>query len=210
MEPRTVVALAGVLVVVVAFAVHHFWAGRPRTVQVPAVVRGGAPVVARAAGASEGTAARATATVVVDVAGRVRRPGVARLPAGSRVVDALKAAGGAVPGTDTGALNLARLLVDGEQIRVGGPAPPDAPPDPAVGPAGPSAATGSVPGAGPVSLSTATLEQLDALPGVGPVLARHILDYRTQHGPFTSVTQLRRIPGVGDRRYKTLEPLVRP
>lgn len=136
-----------------------------------------------------------SARVVVDVAGKVRDPGVHKLPAGSRVADALKAAGGALPGTDTGALNLARVLGDGEQVIVGAPG-------------GAPAAPGAT--AGPVSLSTATAEQLDTLPGVGPVLAQHIIDYRAAHGGFASVDQLREVNGIGPRRFDDLKPLVRP
>jgi competence protein ComEA len=146
----------------------------------------------------------AKATLYVDVAGKVRRPGLRRLPSGSRVADALDAAGGALPGTDTSGLNLARVLVDGEQVLVGAPASAQAPPS---APDAPS--PGAAPGA-PISLSTATLEQLDTLPGVGPVLARHILDYRAQHGAFTSVDQLRDVTGIGDRRFADLSTLVRP
>ncbi len=209
MELRTLAALAGVLLLAAVFAVHHFWAGRPRTVAVPAAVRGavppaaGSPVPAPAASAPAAKPAGPSAVVVVDVAGKVRKPGVLRLPAGSRVTDALTAAGGPLPGTDTSALNLARLLADGEQVVVG------AAPAAAAAPAGAPAA-GSGPTAGPVSLSTATEEQLDTLPGVGSVLAHRIIEYRTQHGGFTSVSQLRQVTGVGERRFKDLQPLVRP
>jgi competence protein ComEA len=138
--------------------------------------------------------------LVVDIAGKVRNPGLRKLPAGSRVADALKAAGGAVPGADTSALNLARLLADGEQILVGAPAPPPTGAS-AAGPGGPAV---------PVSLSTATLDQLETLPGVGPVLAQHIVDYRTQHGGFASIDQLNDVTGIGDHRFTDLKPLVRP
>ncbi|MDX2704859.1 ComEA family DNA-binding protein [Streptomyces sp. PA03-6a] len=207
-EAKTAAALAVVLLVALAFAVHHFWTGRPRTVAVPPVAAAlpaaaGAPAGARASAAAgpraPGPAPGAKPVLVVDVAGKVRRPGLRRLPAGSRVADAVDAAGGALPGTDTSALNLARLLADGEQIVVGRPAP-----QPATGVQGTAAASG------PVSLSAATAEQLDALPGVGPVLARHIIDYRGRHGGFTSVEQLRDVNGIGDRRFSDLKPLVTP
>ncbi|WP_232247657.1 ComEA family DNA-binding protein [Kitasatospora azatica] len=133
--------------------------------------------------------------MVVDVAGRVAHPGLLTLPAGSRVADALRAAGGTQAGVDTDGLNLARVLVDGEQVLVGAPAPP----------AGGSAAPTP---RGPVSINHATLDQLDALPGIGPVLARHILDFRTQHGLFHSLEQLRQISGIGDRKYSELKPLL--
>jgi competence protein ComEA len=145
----------------------------------------------------------AAARVTVDIAGKVAHPGLRRLPKGSRVADALTAAGGPLPGTDTTTLNLARPLVDGEQILVGIRAAPAA----ASGPADPS---GASPPSGPVSLSSATPAQLDALPGVGPVLAQHIVDFRTRHGGFTSLAQLRQIPGIGPRKFATLQPLVQP
>ncbi|MFD8072134.1 ComEA family DNA-binding protein [Streptomyces sp. NPDC059718] len=207
-EAKTAAALAVVLLVALAFAVHHFRTGRPRTVAVPPVAAAlpaaaEAPAAARASAAAgprvPSPAPGAKPVLVVDVAGKVRRPGLRRLPEGSRVADAVDAAGGALPGTDTSALNLARLLADGEQIVVGRPAP-----QPAAGGEGTAAASG------PVSLSAATAEQLDALPGVGPVLARHIIDYRGRHGGFTSVEQLRDVNGIGDRRFSDLKPLVTP
>jgi len=194
LELRTVLALAVVLATACGLALHHYWAGRPRTVRVPP-----APVAA-AAPLREVTGRPKPAEVTVDVAGKVAEPGLRRLPKGSRVADALSAAGGALPGTDTTALNLARPLTDGEQILVGLPPPAAAPP----GDAGPSA-----PGTA-LSLNSATEPQLEALPGVGPVLARHILDFRTQHGSFTSLQQLRRIPGIGPRKFAALQPLVQP
>ncbi|MEU3788850.1 ComEA family DNA-binding protein [Streptomyces fructofermentans] len=229
LEPRSVVALTVVLLVATVFAVQHFWSGRTQPVRPPQVVRAaaqygerGGPGPEPAAGSSAvardsvGAAATAGAVVVVDVGGKVREPGVQRLPAGSRVADALRAAGGVRPGADTGGLNRARVLVDGEQVVVGAPqgasgAPPAAAgPGPAVVP-GPGGAGGAAPGpATPVSLNSATPEQLDTLPGVGPVLAQHIIDYRTRHGGFRSVEQLREVTGIGDRRFADLRNLVRP
>jgi competence protein ComEA len=142
----------------------------------------------------------------VDVAGRVREPGLRTLPPGARVQDALQAAGGPLPGTDLTALNLARPLGDGEEVVVG-----------AVGAAGAVGAPGGAPGGppqaapgSPLSLSSATLQQLDALPGVGPVLAQRIIDYREQHGGFQSVDQLRQVSGFGGRRLQDLKALLRP
>jgi competence protein ComEA len=144
--------------------------------------------------------------VAVHVAGRVRRPGLVRLPAGSRVQDAIRAAGGPTSGADLDAVNLARKLTDGEQIRVpapGDPVPP-LPPD-AAGP-GASGGPGGAPSA-PLDLNTATVEQLDTLPGVGEVTAGRIVAYRTAH-PFTTVDELLEVPGIGQRRYDQLKDLV--
>ncbi|MFD8646148.1 helix-hairpin-helix domain-containing protein [Streptomyces zaomyceticus] len=143
--------------------------------------------------------------MIVDVAGKVRRPGVLTLPAGSRVADALRAAGGAKPDADLTGLNRARVLFDGEQVLVGLPGPPVGGQGSEVG----NGAGGGGPGV-PLSLNTATAEQLDTLPGVGPVLARHIVDHRTEHGGFRSVGELREVNGIGERRFADLEPLVRP
>ncbi|WP_422125743.1 SLBB domain-containing protein, partial [Streptomyces graminilatus] len=127
LERRSVVALTVVLVAAGALAVQHFWAGRVQPVRAPEVVRAAAPFgVARtggvAAGPRSGTGT-AGPRIVVDVSGKVREPGVHRLPAGSRVADALRAAGGVRPGTKTDGLNRARFLVDGEQVVVGGAVP---------------------------------------------------------------------------------------
>jgi competence protein ComEA len=215
LERRSVVALTVLLVVAAGFAVQHFWAGRVQPVTAPEVVRAAAPFGgdeekqavdpgASAAGVPQAAAAgTAGAEIVVDVSGKVRDPGIHRLPAGSRVADALRAAGGVRPGTNIETLNRARFLVDGEQVIVGGPAAAV----PVPGSAG--AVAGAAPAA-PVSLNTATVDQLDTLPGVGPVLAQHIIDYRTQHGGFRSVDELREVNGIGDRRFADLRNLVQP
>ncbi|MFD9459641.1 helix-hairpin-helix domain-containing protein [Streptomyces sp. NPDC060027] len=222
LERRSVAALTVLLVVAAVFAVQHFWTGRTQPVRAPEVVRAAAPYGGKSGsrersgaesrswtGASRPAGAAGSA-IVVDVGGKVRTPGLQRLPAGSRVEDALRAAGGVRPGTDTDGLNRARLLVDGEQIVVGAPAPPAG--AGAGGPA-PAGAGGSPAGAAPsapISLNSATVDQLDSLPGVGPVLARHIIDYRTTHGGFRSVDELREVNGIGDRRFADLRPLVQP
>ena len=138
--------------------------------------------------------------LVIDVTGKVRRPGIVELPAGSRVVDALKAAGGARPRADTLGLNLARVLVDGEQIVVGIDVPAATPPgSPAAGPAE-GADTPMV------SINTATQEELEALPGVGPVTAAAIVEWRTQHGSFSSVDELLEVSGIGEATLAEIKP----
>ncbi|WP_442809762.1 helix-hairpin-helix domain-containing protein [Streptomyces sp. SR27] len=213
LEPRSLAAVVVVLVVAAGLAGGYFWTGRPEPVRAPELVRAvpvaDAPAPGSRAGTGTGTApprgpgaASGGARVIVDVGGKVRRPGVLTLPAGSRVADALRAAGGAKPGADLTGLNRARVLSDGEQVLVGLPGV-------AAGGPGPGGAGGGGPGV-PLSLNTATAEQLDTLPGVGPVLARHIVDHRTEHGGFRSVGELREVNGIGERRFADLEPLVRP
>jgi competence protein ComEA len=141
--------------------------------------------------------------VTVHVAGAVYRPGVYRLAPGARVDDALRRAGGPRPRADLTAVNLAAKLEDGRQVLVPerGAAPSTAPTT-AGAPAGPAAP------AQPVNLNTATLEQLDTLDGVGPGIAKRILDYRQQHGGFRRVEELGEVPGIGAKRLATLTPLV--
>ena len=229
LSPRHVVVLAAVLAIGLSWAAWQVFRARPETLpdtRPPTTVTSGAPVAQPggsspdAAQPSPGTQPPSTGAtqgspgvpgqtagvvVVVDVAGKVRRPGLVRAPAGSRVADVLTLAGGPLPGVDLTTLNLARQVTDGEQIIVGQPNPP--PPTTA-----PGATTSSAPTAPPntpVNLNTATLDQLDALPGVGPVLAQRILDYRTQNGPFTTIDQLQEVPGVGPKKFDSLKPHVR-
>lgn len=154
--------------------------------------------------ASPGSAA-STGQVTVDVEGKVRRPGIAVLPSGSRVIDAIKAAGGAPHRRDLTGLNLAAVLTDGQQIVVGGPSATV--PGGSTGSLPDSAAPSGAPGA-LVNLNTATLEELDTLPDVGPVTAQSILDWRQQNGGFTSVDELLEVDGIGPVTVQKLTPLV--
>jgi competence protein ComEA len=136
-------------------------------------------------------------SIVVDVAGAVERPGLYHLASGSRVADAVERAGGLTRTAERTAVNLAAPVSDGQQVLVPS--------------RGAAAASSAAPGAaGPISLSSATAEQLDTLPGVGPVTAQKIVEYRSQHGPFTSVEALDAIPGIGPARIADLKGLVVP
>ncbi|QEV01676.1 ComEA family DNA-binding protein [Streptomyces viridifaciens] len=216
LDRRAVAGLAILLLFAVGYAVQHFWLARPEAVAVPALAAASAvpePGPSAADSPSGGGAGPPEASsgpgagpaVVIDVGGRVHLPGLHTLPGGSRVADALRAAGGPLPETDTRGLNLARVLTDGEQILVGEQAQA---PVPVQVPGG----AGGLPGAGaprtPVSLNRATLEQLDALPGVGPTLAQRILAYRASHGSFRSIDQLRQVSGIGARTFAELRPLL--
>jgi competence protein ComEA len=184
-----------VLVLALAVGVAWFTASRDRPSSVEPLV----PAVTTAP-RSPAEPTTAGVPVVIDVAGLVATPGVYELPPGSRVIDALQAAGGAMPGVSTSGLNLARVLVDGEQIAVGIPPASDA--------SQPS--TGAAPGDGgtPLDLNTATEADLDALPGVGPVIAGRIVAWRDEHGPFTSVDELLEVSGIGTATLANIAPLV--
>lgn len=154
--------------------------------------------VAPVAPAASSPAHAARRSVVVDVAGAVARPGLYHLPQGSRVADAVARAGGLTRRAERTAVNLAAPISDGEQVLVAERG---------------SSAGGNSPGTGstnPVSLSSASVEELDTLPGVGPVTAQKIVAYRQEHGPFTSVEALDAIPGIGPARIADLKGLAVP
>ena len=209
--PAQVTVLA--LLIALGLAVTCWWVvrGSPSEVVAPAAVTPdvatasseplATPAPPAAAADSPGAAGPAAAgSVTVDVAGKVRRPGIAVLDPGSRVVDALKAAGGARAGVDLSPLNLARVLVDGEQILVGEPTP--------VGLAASAVPSAGAPGGPLVNLNTASQVELEALPEVGPVTAQAILAWRTEHGGFTSVDELLEVDGIGDATLGQLAPYV--
>lgn len=169
-------------------------------------------VAASGGGPAGGTTAGLSATVatelVVHVVGQVLQPGLVRLRPGARVADAITAAGGARTGADLTALNLARPVVDGEQVHV--PKPGEAPSRPPSAPPSPAGVGGGGAGAPVVvDLNTADAAALDALPGVGPVLAQRILDWRTEHGRFSAVDELGEVSGIGDKLMSQLRPRVR-
>ena len=202
-------ALVAVLVAVgLALTTWGVVRGDPRQVAAPVAAQPvpglatPAPGPGPAPGATPVASGSATATtgeqVTVDVAGKVRRPGIVVLDAGSRVVDAIEAAGGARPRVDLTGLNLARVLVDGEQVLVGLPAP-----------VGTGVTGSSPPTAGAlVNLNAATAAELESLPEVGPVTAAAILAWRDEHGGFTAVEELLEVDGIGDATLATIAPHV--
>ena len=234
---RAVVAF--VLVLVVAAVFFAVRVARAQQAAAPQSVPTGEGLVAResvpaafatgatgAAGATPGDPSQTSGAsargspgrlVVIDVVGQVARPGVVTVPDGSRVVDVLAAVGGALAGADVQRLNLARLVADGEQVFV--PRPGETPPVlvGALSGAGSGSGAGSAgTGAGGapaavalVDLNTATLAALDTLPGVGPILAQRILDWRAQHGRFASVDELGEVSGIGDKLLEQIRPKVR-
>ena len=174
----------------------------------------GATATFGGAATSGGAATFGGAGVTVHVVGQVFKPGLVRLPAGSRVADAVAKAGGARPDADLAAINLARVVADGEQLRVPKPgevvvggSPAASGPGSGSSGAGPSGA-GPGQGGGLVSLNSATVAELDALPGVGPVLAQRIIDWRTEHGRFASVDELGEVSGIGEKVVAQLKPKV--
>lgn len=193
LDLRAVGALLVIAVLGVAFATVVLLRSRPEVVDVlpTRVLATGQPLP----GTSTAVAAPSE-RIVVDVQGLVRKPGLVRVPAGSRVLDALRAAGGPKRGVATASVNLARPLTDGEQIVLGRA------PGVAAGPAG-----GGV--IALVDLNSADLAALDALPGVGPVLAQRILDFRGRNGRFTAVEELQEVPGIGPAIFASLRPKVR-
>ena len=166
-------------------------------------VGSGTATVERSPPAAGEIEAAAPARLVVHVVGAVRRPGLYRLEHGARIADAVRRAGGATRRADLSLVNLAAQVSDGTQVVV---------PRRVVVEEGVPATEGesAAPTGGPVHLNTATLEQLDALPGVGPVTAQKILDYRQQHGAFSSVDDLDAIPGIGPARLEQLRGVVAP
>ena len=144
-----------------------------------------------------------TEELIVDVSGRVRKPGVYSLVKGSRAIDALNLAGGALPGVNLGDINLAHILFDGEQIIVGAPRV-------TYSSGSRSAPKAKAPtAASPLSLNSATLAQLDTLPGIGPVMANRIFAYRKLNGPFTLIDDLKKVSGIGDATFAEISKLVR-
>jgi competence protein ComEA len=190
---------AAVLVVAAIMLLHHRSAGDGPSYDTASATAAGPSYPAGAASAAPAAPVDAS-SIVVDVAGRVRKPGLVTLPSGARVADAISAAGGPLRHREIARLDLAAHVSDGQLLLVGmasSAAPGGSTADSSMG--------GSAP---PVALNSATLEQLETLPGIGPVTGQKILDWRTAHGGFTAVVQLQQVSGIGPATYSELSPLV--
>ncbi len=191
-EQRKAVLIVFGAFIALAFLFFTLAQGRdsqPTETAIPAVITPTIPAIAE--------------ELIVDVSGRVRKPGVYSLAKGARAIDALNLAGGALPGVNLGDINLAHILFDGEQIIVGAPRV-------AYSSGSRSAPKAKAPtAASPLSLNSATLAQLDTLPGIGPVMANRIFAYRKLNGPFTLLDDLKKVSGIGDATFAEISKLVR-
>ena len=191
-EQRKAVLIVFGAFIALAFLFFALAQGRdsqPAETAIPAIITPTIPAIAE--------------ELIVDVSGRVRKPGVYSLSKGSRAIDALNLAGGALPGVNLGDINLAHILFDGEQIIVGAPRV-------TYSSGSRSAPKAKAPtAASPLSLNSATLAQLDTLPGIGPVMANRIFAYRKLNGPFTLLDDLKKVSGIGDATFAEISKLVR-
>jgi competence protein ComEA len=200
-------AVAAFVVVLLALRLLHRDGGGGAPVSLEAQAR---PAVATAHASGQDSPPTPARALVVDVAGEVRRPGVYRVPSGSRVDEAVRQAGGITRHGESTAVNLAMPLHDGQQVVVPRRGAMAAAPSTSPGGSTPAASAPGVAPAQPISLSQATVEQLDGLDGIGPTLATRIVQYREAHGGFRSIDELRQVDGIGDKRFAALRKAVQP
>jgi competence protein ComEA len=205
-------AFASLVVVLLVVAHHHSGAGALPTAPVGGVATDAPSGSSRSqpVGQAAGAGAADAGSIVVDVGGRVRRPGLVTLPPGARVADAIAAAGGPLRRREVARVDLAARVSDGQLLLIGvrQPTGTTSAPDGSSGPA--STGDGASGSGQPVDLNTATVDELEALPGVGPVTAAQIVSWRTTHNGFTSVEQLQQVTGIGPAKYAEISPLVAP
>ena len=202
-RPKEATALGVLCLALVAGATFAFARSLPHADPKP---------LARPVAPSSPVASPTSAGIVVDVEGAVRAPGVYTLASGARVIDALKAAGGANSSADMSSVNLARPVADGERVyipRRGEQPPAEVAPGGGGGSGGGGSGGGGSGGGGDkVNINTASESELEGLPGIGPTLAQRIVDYRTQHGPFHDVKDLMKVEGIGQKKFDSLKDYV--
>ena len=198
-RPRETIALAVLCFAVVAGAAFAYARSLPRAA--PNSAASPLPTAEGTGSLEPGS----SGMLVVHITGAVAKPGVYELPAGARVVDGVDAAGGPLPDADLSSMNLARPLTDGERVYI--PRRGEVPPASAAAPGGSGDPGGGAPvdTSGKVNINTATVSQLEELPGIGEVIAQRIVDYRTQHGPFKTVRDLLKVEGIGDKKFESIE-----
>jgi competence protein ComEA len=195
-RPKESVALGVLILALVAGASFAYARSLPK---------GGATPLATPIAPASPTGSPTSGGIVVDVEGAIRAPGVYTMPVGSRVADAVRIAGGATAAADLATVNLARPIADGERVYI--PRKGEAPPPQAAG--GDPAGGGSLGSAGgKVNINTASVGELNSLPGIGDVLAQRIVDYRTQHGPFHDIKDLMKVEGIGQKKFDSLKDYV--
>ncbi|MGH2783684.1 MAG: helix-hairpin-helix domain-containing protein [Actinomycetota bacterium] len=201
-RPRETVALGVLCIAIVAGAAFAYARSLPKTA--PDSIASPIPT----ADATGSLAPTTSGELFVHITGAVARPGVYRLPAGSRVIDGVTAAGGARAEADLSSINLARPLTDGERVYI--PRRGEIPPAATAGgdPTGATGDGGSGGASDKVNINTATVSQLEELPGIGEVIAQRIVDYRTQHGPFKTVRDLLKVEGIGEKKFESIQDYV--
>ena len=197
-EKKQFISALVVIAAGVVLAIFLLWSGGAKEISSASISESESSIEVVDNNQSINQPAQPNKILIIDVAGKVKNPDVYELPQGSRVIDAIKAAGGVGKGGDSSGVNMARLLEDGEQIFI------ERSSSTSHSPTSPSRGTRG----GKVNLNRANLAELDGLPGVGPVLAARIIEWRSKNGNFKSVDELRRVSGIGDAKFNELKEVV--